>query len=422
MADAPNDPKADLKARLARKATSAAPVAAQPIVPGAPPPEPEKPKAPPKPTQATIDDARRRAAEADQAAGPSVESFSVMGPERTPLPAALPTGPRVEYVEVKGSEELPEAAKKRRTVLIIAVLGAAVVAFFLGRTVAGSSALSGLKESILLEAKDKAKLFEDKKPTFALIEGLKQQLVSVDKVMQGFDPKTGDITTLEKPFADLIGAMAKFAGNKQAALDPAEIMGERIYNASLMKEVIAYAYATQTFQNDVANAVGEAQELLRANPVPPPDRQKLSVIAEPDTFDVEGLGPVPLSKGTIVLQPGPPSPVQLKDATGAPLKDAAGNAMVEFYQKVKVEGREEAVQIKTSQLVVVDMAPFWNNLGQTSKRAVLTRLAAVTSKLLDQVKKLDPKAVIAAIEKVGTAGEGKAEEPKAEEPKAEPAK
>jgi hypothetical protein len=114
--------------------------------------------------------------------------------------------------------------------------------------------------------------------------------------------------------------------------------------------------------------------------------------------------------------------VQLKDATGAPLKDAAGNAMVEFYQKVKVEGRAEAVQIKTSQLVVVDMAPFWNNLGQTSKRAVLTRLAAVTSKLLDQVKKLDPKAVIAAIEKVGTAGEGKAEEPKAEEPKAEPAK
>jgi len=407
VADAPNDPKADLKARLARKATSAAPAAALAIVPGAPPPEPEKPKAPARPTQETIDDARRRAQEAERAAGPAFESFSVMGPERTPLPAALPSRPRVEYVEVKGSEELPEAARKRRMVLIIAVAVAALVAFFLGRTVAGSSALSGLKESILLEAKDKAKLLEDKKATFALIDGLKQQLESVDKVMQGFDAKTGDITTLEKPFADLVSAMAKFASNKQAALDPAEIMGDRIYNASLMKEVIAYAYATRTFQNDVANAVGEAQELLRATPVPPLDRQKLSVIAEPDTFDVEGLGPVPQSKGTIVLLPGPPSPLPLVDAAGAPVKDASGNPVVEFYQNVKVEGREAPVRIKTTQLVSIDMAPFWANIGQTTKRNVLTRLATLTQKLLEQVKKLDPKGVIASVKQV--AGDGATE-------------
>lgn len=388
MADAPNEPKADLKSRLGLK-SRAAPSAA-PIVPGAPPPEPPKPKVE-KPTAATIDEARRHAAEAEKAAGPAIEQFQFGAPEKTPLPSALPTGPRVEYVEVKGSEELPEAAKKRRLQLILACVFAALGAFIIGRMMGSSSVRSAMNDSAVLEAEEKKKLFESKKVTFENIAAMKAALEKVDTQVRLLDPEKGDITTLEKDFTELIIAMGKFAGNKQSSIEPSEVLSGQIYNGELMKVMVGFAYQTRSFQDAVAAGVEEAKSLFLVNPVPPPDRQKLLAIAEPDQLEAEGLGKVPLSKGTIVIQAGRPEAVVTKDATGADV--------TEFYQVAKVEGREKPVQIKTTQMVQVDMAPFWDKQAKGSKRTMLARLATISAQLLDQAKKIDTKAAQAEIDK-----------------------
>jgi len=390
VADAPNEPKADLKSRLGLKSRAASPPAA-PIVPGAPPPEPDKPKVE-KPTAATIDEARRHAAEAEKAAGPAIENFQFGAPERTPLPSALPERPRIEYIEVKGSEELPEAAKKRRTVLIVAVVAAALVAFVIGRMMGGQSARSDFNASVLLEAQEKQKLLDSKQATFESIAVIKAQLEKVDFAVRALDPEKGDITTLEKDFADLIGVMGKFSANKQSSLDPAEVLGGSVINGELMKQLASFAFQTRAFHNNVTSAQEEAMALLAVSPVRPSEDQKLFAIAEPDTMDVEGLGPVPYSKATLVVQSGRAEAVQTRDA--------AGNPITEFYQKVKVEGRADPVQIKTTQFVQVDMAPFWEKAGKATKKNVLMRLAIISSELLEEVKKIDVKTVKASIQAV----------------------
>ena len=73
--------------------------------------------------------------------------------------------------------------------------------------------------------------------------------------------------------------------------------------------------------------------------------------------------------------------------------------MTEFYQVAKVEGREKPVQIKTTQMVQVDMAPFWDKQAKSSKRTMLARLATISAQLLEQAKKVDPKAAQAEIDK-----------------------
>jgi len=403
VADAPNEPKADLKSRLGLKSRAASPPAA-PIVPGAPPPEPDKPKFE-TPTAATIDEARRHAAEAEKAAGPAIENFQFSAPERTPLPSALPSGPRIEYVEVKGSEELPEAAKKRRTMLIIAVVIAALIAFVIGRMMGGQSARSDFNASVLLEAQAKKDFIDSKKTTFESIAVLKTQLEKTDLAVRSLDPEKGDITTLEKDFAELIDVMGKFSANKQSSIDPAEIMGGSVINGELMKELALFAFQTRAFQNNVTKAQEEAMTLLAVSRVRGPDEQKVFAIAEPDSMDVEGIGKVPFSKGTLVVQSGRAEAVQTKDA--------AGNPVTDFYQKVKVEGRADPLTIKTTQFVQLDMGPIWEKDGKATKKNVLARLATISSELLEQVKKIDPKPVKAAIQAVLDRG-GAAAAPAAE--------
>lgn len=395
MADAPNDPtsqKLDLKARLGLKTRAAAPPPAAPIVPGVlPPPDPVK-KAPEKPTAETIAEARQRAAEADAAAGPAVERFSFVSQDNTPAPGPLPSGPQVKYVEVAGSEELPEVAKKRRIMLIGAVLVAAAIAFLLGRTLAGSSAQEELREQVIAEAKAKQQYFIDKQPTFDLINNFRDELGKIDTALRLLDPATGDIMTLEKELTGLLSTMTDFAANGAAFLNPDEAMGDRILNGALMRQVVDFAFNTKAFHEDVLGAIEEAKALFSASPIPPADRQTLLLIAEPDTRDVEGLGPVPLSKGTIVIQPGPPQPYQSTDA--------AGNPVTKFQQKVRVEGRADPVQIETTQLVQADMQPFYNTMAKNSKRKVLERLAVIASRLFEQSKRLDAKPVRTEIERI----------------------
>lgn len=394
MADAPNDPnsqKLDLKARLGLKSRAAAPPPAAPIVPGAPPPEPVK-KAPERPTAETIAEARQRAAEAEASAGPAVERFSLVSQDNTPAPGPLPSGPQVKYVEVAGTEELPEVAKKRRIMLVGAVLVAAAVAFLLGRTLAGSSAQEELREQVIAEAKTKQQYFIDKQPTFDLINNFRDELGKIDAALRLLDPATGDIMSLEKELTGLLSTMTDFAANGAAFLNPDEAMGDRILNGALMRQVVAFAFNTKTFHEDVLGAIEEAKALFSASPIPPADRQTLLLIAEPDTRDVEGLGPVPLSKGTIVIQPGPPQPYQSTDA--------AGNPVTKFQQKVRVEGRADPVQIETTQLVQADMQPFYNTMAKNSKRKVLERLAVIASRLFEQAQRLDAKPVRAEIERI----------------------
>lgn len=406
MADAPdqNAAKADLKSRLGLKSRASAPAPSLPIVPGAPPPEPVK-KAPEKPTAATIEDARRRAAEADQAAGPAVENFQFVAPDHTPLPSLLPASAQVQYVEVKGSEELPEVARKRRIMVIGAVVAAGLVAFLLGRTIAGSAAQDELRAAVIAEAKDKQAFFVAKQPNLDTISNFRGELEKVEAAVRLLDPATGDITSLEKELTGLLGSMTTFAGDSNAFIDPNEAMGDRIFNGALMRRVIAFAYATKSFHEQVVFAIEEAKALFGASPIPPVERQTLLLVAEPDTREVEGLGPVPLSKGTIVLQPGPPQPF--------PSKDAEGNPITKFQQKVRVEGRDEPIQIETWQLVQADLQPFYNNMAKASKKKVLERLAVINNRLYEQARLLDPKSVREEIQFVLDRADG-GEAPKAE--------
>lgn len=394
MADAPNDPnsqKLDLKSRLGLKSRPAAPAPSMPIVPGAPPPEPVK-KAPEKPTAETIAEARQRSAEVDAAAGPAVEKFSFVSQDNTPAPAPLPSGPQVKYVEVAGTEEMPEVARKRRIMFIGAVLVAAAVAFLLGRTLAGSSAQSDLRDQVIAEAKTKQQYFVDKQPTLDLINEFKGELEKIDTALRLLDPATGDIMSLEKELTGLLATMNNFAANGKAFLNPDEAMGDRILNGALMRQVVAFAYNTKAFHGDVLDAIEEAKALFSASPIPPADRQTLLLIAEPDSRNVEGVGAVPLSKGTIVIQPGPPQAYQDKDE--------AGNPVTKYQQKVRVEGREQPVQIETTQLVQANLQPFYNNMAKASMRKVLERIAVISSRLFEQAKQLDAKPIREEIQRV----------------------
>lgn len=391
MADAPNEPKADLKSRLGLKSRAAAPAPALPIVPGAPPPEPVK-KAPERPTAETIAEARAKAVEAEKAAGPAVEAFQFVAPDKTPLPDKLPQAPQVMYVEVGGAEELPEVKRKRTLMIGALVAGAAIIAFILGRTLAGSAAMDDLREAIIAEAKEKQSFFASKQPTLDLITNFRGELEKIESQVRNLDPAKGDILDLETDLTGLLAAMNNFAGNSGAYINPAEAMGERIFNALLMRRVIGFAYDTKAFHEQVVLAIEEAKALFAASPIPPVERQSILFIAEPDTRDVEGLGPVPLSKGTIVVQPGPPQPFQGKDE--------AGNPVTKFQQKVRVEGREEPVQIETWQLVQADLQPFFNNMAKAAKRQVLMRLAVITNRLYEMAQRLDAKDVRAAIQEV----------------------
>jgi len=272
------------------------------------------------------------------------------------------------------------------------VLVGGVVAFRDGWMIGRQLARSDFNASVLLEAQEKQKLLDSKQATFESIAVIKAQLEKVDFAVRALDPEKGDITTLEKDFADLIGVMGKFSANKQSSLDPAEVLSGSIVNGELMKQLATFAFQTRTFHNNVTSAQEEAMALLAVSPVRASEDQKLFAIAEPDTMDVEGLGPVPYSKGTLVVQSGRAEAIQTRDA--------AGNPVTEFYQKVKVEGRAEPVQIKTNQFVQVDMAPFWEKAGKATKRNVLMRLAIISSELLEEVKKIDVKTVKAAIQAV----------------------
>jgi hypothetical protein len=408
VADSPNTPgsdakdqKMDLKTRLALKSKAAAAPPPSPVIPNAvlPPPPPKPPEAP---TAESIEAARRRAAEADRDAGPAVEQFTIGAPDKTPLPAKLPQEPQIRYVEVPAAAASDDDKRKRRNAMIGAALGAGIVFFFVGQMVAGMSASSEQRESVLREAQEKAELLKDKQATFDAISTLRLELEKVDIAVRGLDKDGGDITTLEKEFAALIGAMGKFAESKVTVIDPDVAMGEKLVNSDLMKEVLGLAYATKIFHGQVVAALEEAKALFSANPVPPPSQQSMLLISEPDEREVEGVGKVPLSKGTIVIQPGPPQATEGKDGSG--------NTVTEYLQKVKVEGREEPVLIKTTQLVQLDLQPFYANVAKNSKKAVLGRLAVIANRLLEQSKALDPKAVRTKVEEViDLAGGKKAE-------------
>jgi hypothetical protein len=381
----------DLKARLALKSKAPAAPPPSPVLQGAvlPPPPPKPPEAP---TAESIEAARRRAEEANREAGPAVEDFTIGVPDKTPLPSKLPQEPQIRYVEVAGPAVSDEEKKKRRNLLIGVGVGAGIVCFFIGQMIASMSFASEQRESLLREAEEKAQLLKDKQASFDAINALKLELEKVDLAVRALDKDNGDITTLEKEFASLIGAMGKFAESKVVVIEPDAAMGEKLVNSDLMKEVIGLAYATKIFHGQVVTALEEAKALFAANPVPPPSQQTMLLIAEPDEREVEGIGKVPLSKGTIVIQPGPPQPTEGKDASGA--------NVTEYLQKVKVEGREEPVLIKTTQLVQLDLQPFYANVAKVSKKAVLGRLAIIANRLFEQSRALDPKGVRAKVEEV----------------------
>lgn len=388
MANPPKARKPDLKSRLGLKSRSSLPPA-RPIVPGAPPPEPVKPKVE-KPTEESIAEARRRAAEAEAAAGPAVEQFQIAAPEHTPLPAPIPAAPRIEYVEVKGSEELPDAARKRRRMLIMVGVGAGLVAFVVGNMMGRSSVRSSINDSVMLEAQEKRALFDEKQGTFEKIAVVKAALERIEQSIRLLDPEQGDITTLEKEFADLIGAMSDFANHKQASLDPDEVLGSNVVNGALMKELAAFAFKTKSFHMSVKAAVEEAQAMFAA--MPSPANNELYAVSEPGKIEVPGLGEIPISKGTLLVNWGAPEAVQTRDSSGSPV--------TEYYQKVLLHGRDKPLQINTKQMVQVDMGPRLAKATKDTKRKILTRLAEIAATLLEQVNEIDVKEVKASIQKV----------------------
>ncbi|MFO0747598.1 MAG: hypothetical protein U1F43_18310 [Myxococcota bacterium] len=387
MAD---DKKDDLKARLGLKKKGAAVAVPGPVVEGLPPIEPEKPAGPPKPSKESIDAAKKAADAIARQAGPAIEEFGVGRPDKTPLPASLPaaaTGgePRVEYVHVQ-AEPSPEQERKRILILAGSVLAAGLIAFFFGRSCSGSAVKAELKENITHELKDKQALFKAKEPVFQRIATLEDKLESVNKLVASVTKDKKDPMTLEKPLEELFGELERYA-NDNVYLAPEDVLGTAVYDPGLMRHLVDYAVRTQIAHGQIVGAVRESKSLKTVSDAPPPEVTTRVLVVETEDRDVPNVGKIPVGKGRWVARPGHPVKSQVTLPDGR---------VVDDWNQVDVlaVGDNKPMQVKTTQLVQVDLGQFFQEQAMMQKLLAVTRMAKIASDLLPIVRGLDPKPVL----------------------------
>lgn len=362
----------DLKARLGLTRKRAAPPA-----PPAKKPEPPEPAAPPKPAQPSaesIAEARARAAKALEEAGPAMEDFSVVGHEKTPLPAELPKGgeARVEYVSVGADATYPGMAKKQRLMMIALAVGVGVVAYLLGGMMSGASLQNEIRDSYIREAKEKQDLFKANEDTVAAIVALKEKLRDTSKAIREVtdDPKA-DPSKLEKTFDGLLPELAGFVKAK-AFIDPSTVMGKTMYNGELMRDVVDLAVRTELLYTAVSDGLDEIRSLLRMSAPPPQTTRSLLVV--PGEREVPEMGKLPVANGLWIADSGPPQQIALVDQNGKEVGQ-------EWQLKVLVADEEDPRQVATSQVMQLDLERIYKERTEFAKRLSYERLAEIVDKL-----------------------------------------
>lgn len=384
MADADDGKKVDLKARLGLK-KKAAPAPVVSGLEGLPPIEPEKPKGPPKPTAADIEAARKAAESVAREAGPAIEDFNTGLPQRTPLPAPLPGGvePRVEYVMV---ETPPEVERRRVLIFAGSVLAAFLLAFFVGRSCAGSGAKVEARENVTRELAEKQKLFAGKEPMFRRIDGLETRLEQAASLVRTVTKDKKDPMALQQPLDELFGELERYA-NDNVFLAPEEVLGTAVYDGALMRHLVDYALRTQIVHAEIAAAVKESKALKTVGDAPPPEVTTRVLVVQTEERDVPGVGKIPVGKGLWVAKPGRPVKTMV---TGLDGKET------EEWNQVDVVpvGATAPITVKTTQLVQVDLGQFFQEQALMQKLLAVTRMAKIASDLLPLVRSLDPKPVL----------------------------
>lgn len=385
MADEKKD---DLKARLGLKKKGASP---QAQVEGLPPIEPEKPAGPPKPSQESIDAAKKAAESLARQAGPAIEEFGTGRPDKTPLPASLPGGTgapgevRVEYVTVE-PEANPALERKRIFILGGSVLAAAIVAFIFGRSCAGSAVKAETKENITRELKDKQDFFAKKEPTFRRMQQLEDKLEQVDKLVKQVTKDKKDPMSLQKPLDELFNEIDRYVADN-VFVATADVLGTAVYDAPLMGRLVDYAAHSQIVHGQIAAAAKEAKALKTLSDAPPPEVPTRVLVVQTEERDVPNLGKIPVGKGLWVARSGHPVKTQVTQIDGK---------IVEEWNQVDVlpVGATAPIQVKTTQIVQVDLTQFFQEQSMMQKLLALTRQAKIASDLLPIVRTLDPKPVL----------------------------
>lgn len=387
VADADDGKKVDLKARLGLK-KKAAPAPVVSGLEGLPPIEPEKPKGPPKPSAADIEAARKAAESVAREAGPAIEDFNTGLPQKTPLPAALPGGAvageaRIVYVP---AETPPEVERRRIFILFGAVLAAFLLAFFVGRSCAGSGVKAELRENITRELAEKQKLFASKEPLFRRIDTLETRLEQAANLVRTVTKDKKDPMTLQQPLDELFGELERYATDN-VFLSPEEVLGTSVYDGALMRHLVDYALRTQVVHADVAAAVKESKALKTVGDAPPPEVTTRVLVVQTEDRDVPGIGKIPVGKGLWVAKPGRPVKTMV---TGPDGKE------VEEWTQVDVMpvGATTPITVKTTQLVQVDLGQFFQEQALMQKLLAVTRMAKIASDLLPLVRSIDPKPVL----------------------------
>lgn len=379
----------DLKARLGLKRKLAAPPA--PAAPAPPKTAPPTPAESAPPSAESIAEARERAAQAMAEAGPAMEDFSIVGHEKTPLPAELPqSGVRVEYVSVGADASYPGMEKKRRTMMIALAVGVGVVAYLLGGLMGDASLKNEMRDSYVREAQEKSTVFAANKDTIAAIVAFKDQLRTYSKQIHTLadDPKA-DPKALEATFNELVPVLTGFVKSK-AYIDPDTVMGNTMYNGELMRDVVDFSVRTVLLNNAVVDGLEEIRSLLRMGA--PPAQTTRSLLVERAEREVEGLGTLPVANGAWIMDSGPPQEVELVDGNNG---QVVGK---EWQLKVLVADEDDPRQVPTAQVMQLDLQKIYDERAEFAKQLSYERLAEIVDKLDKLASGVNPDPILKRIE------------------------
>lgn len=401
MADDENQGKskldtADLKARLGLKKQKPAALAPHVPQPTTPPPsasgagldeDTEVDAGQASELVESVAEARRRSAEAAAEAGPALEDFSVIGQERTPLPQPLP-GP--DFTRVGAAESYPGMEKKRRLQMIALAVGVGIVAFLLGSMLSGASRENERRTSYILEARETKKTLEAQSAVLARISDLKEKVkVILGKIAALREQSAKDPKVLEPVFAELMGELGPYRDDK-IYIDPEALIGEAIYNGTLMRDVIAFALRTRALYDRVNSGLDEMVSYARM--ARPPEVLTRGLLVEKDEREVEGIGKFPVARGVWIKDSGKPGEVDLTDPT-------TGQSVGKDWQiLVMTEGATEPMQVPTAQVMTLDLKPIYDERIALAKEITFERLTTLATEIDRIASSINPAALMTEID------------------------
>jgi hypothetical protein len=352
-----------------------------------------------------IASARRRAAQALAAAGPPAEDFSVLGEHRTPPPARLD---RLTPAEIGRGQRF--SASITWSVLVLA---AGVGSYFLGHALGTQSVDRQIHDLYIDEAKAKLGFFEGEKAPGGelLLDRIEAIKTSIEETMAAVDKAEaggGDdaLAAAEPKLLELIPKLIQYRDDK-VYFSAEKMLGELVYNYDVIAEALKYASSTERLYVQVVDGLEEMQVLSRlARPagntvrvlvaMPGTSQKRLtswSLVRDGKPVELteckadaecpagyackapacEASG-YPVASGQLATEVGDPTLVTVTDPDGK-------NPTQSWEARVSLAGTAEPVQVKTSQIVGIDLAPVFADHAVQVRRMRLGRLATIVRSL-----------------------------------------